>query len=368
MSAKVLLQQWWWIQPPHLRGSSAVVLSNGVQGPIYRLPRRLVSLLSISVRCGYSQKPPDFSVDYDPFEDFFGLGIDMKTRKQAEDTDDSLSSYGEYRKMVPCPVCRGRGYVLDSPKGPNLCIHCIGKGMVLEDSVWESAWETNQTRSPLRVDDDDALDKIDPDEPQRPEKRVYGPRPEAVRQRISRTLKELERRTGALSKRAKRQHRNPKIHSRMAAAIKRAKNTDAARMKVSQNQKLFFQNPENRRMRGLQMKGVKYSCKHCGKEGHRRHFCPELGFVKKVPRSEADRVYRCGVCRQVGHTRRQCPQRHPSEISGGSGVEAGDTELPLKHEDEGEEQQRRRGAYKCGHCHQLGHTRRTCPHLRQHQE
>jgi hypothetical protein len=39
------------------------------------------------------------------------------------------------------------------------------------------------------------------------------------------------------------------------APLQRAKNTETARMKVSQNQKLFFQNPENRRMRGLQMKG-----------------------------------------------------------------------------------------------------------------
>jgi hypothetical protein len=183
-------------------------------------------------------------------------------------------------------------------------------------------------------------------------------------------------------------------------------------MKVSQNQKLFFQNPENRRMRGLQMKGgsklhggyvattsflgmscsckvvlddgvlwmndwplrgrwewdvlagVKFSCKHCGREGHRRHFCPELGYVKKGPRTAAERVYRCGLCRQLGHTRRQCPQRHRQGISGGSGAEA---EVPLEQEDE-EKEQRRRGPYKCGHCHQLGHSRRTCPHLHQHQE
>ena len=31
-------------------------------------------------------------------------------------------------------------------QGPSICTHCIGKGMVLEDSVWESAWETAQTR------------------------------------------------------------------------------------------------------------------------------------------------------------------------------------------------------------------------------
>ena len=97
MSARVALQQqqwWWWIQQPRSRGSAAVVVL--VQAPTTR-PRG-------GVRCGYSSKPPDFSVsmlqwlrfglrkciwftrflseqvDYDPFEDFFGLGIDMKTR------------------------------------------------------------------------------------------------------------------------------------------------------------------------------------------------------------------------------------------------------------------------------------------------
>lgn len=31
-------------------------------------------------------------------------------------------------------------------QGPTSCSCCVGKGMVLEDSVWESAWETAQTR------------------------------------------------------------------------------------------------------------------------------------------------------------------------------------------------------------------------------
>jgi hypothetical protein len=38
-------------------------------------------------------------------------------------------------------------------------------------------------------------------------------------------------------------------------AMQRAKNTEMSKKKVSEKQKLFFQNPENRRMRGLQMKG-----------------------------------------------------------------------------------------------------------------
>lgn len=37
--------------------------------------------------------------------------------------------------------------------------------------------------------------------------------------------------------------------------MQRAKNTEMSKKKVSEKQKLFFQNPENRRMRGLQMKG-----------------------------------------------------------------------------------------------------------------
>lgn len=271
----------------------------------------------------------------------------MKTRKQGQSVDELQSSY---KKHVPCPVCRGRGYVLDSPKGPSSCSYCVGKGMVLEDSIWESAWDTAQIRSPLIVEDDETLDKIDPDVPKRrPEKRVYGPRPEAVRRKISRTMKELERRTGALSKRAKRQHQNPIIHSRMAAAIKDAKNTEAAKLKVSQNQKRFFQDPENRRMRGLQMKGVKFSCKHCGKEGHRRHYCPELGYVA---RPAPVRVYRCGNCRQAGHTRRQCPHP-PKEVVVVRGPRT------YKPRAKGVT----RGPYKCSHCHATGHSRRTCPEL-----
>jgi hypothetical protein len=48
-------------------------------------------------------------------------------RKQAEDIDDSQSSYGEFRKLVPCPVCRGRGYILDSPKVLTISTlpHCL---------------------------------------------------------------------------------------------------------------------------------------------------------------------------------------------------------------------------------------------------
>jgi hypothetical protein len=61
MSAKVLLQQWWWMPQPPLRGNAAVVVPNGAQAPTYSLPRGLL----IGLRCGYSQKPPDFSVSAD---------------------------------------------------------------------------------------------------------------------------------------------------------------------------------------------------------------------------------------------------------------------------------------------------------------
>lgn len=341
----------WYIchsSPPLLPGTVGI----GLTIPVHYPARDLVKF-SIGVRCGYSQKPPDFSVDYDPFEDFFGLGLDMKTRKQAESIDGPQSFQEEFKKNVPCPVCRGRGYILDSPKGPSSCSYCVGKGMVLEDSVWESAWETAQTRSPLRVEDDEVLDRFDPDVPEKTERRVYGPRPEAIRMRISRTMKELEKRTGAFSKRAKRQHQNLTVHSRMVAAIKRAKSTEDARRKISEQQKLFFQNPENRRMRGLQMRGVKFSCRHCGKEGHRKHFCPKLGYVKKS-RSYPTRVYRCGLCQQVGHTRRHCPLK--------DSVQASDpTSLIRRYKPRAKGV--KRGTYKCGHCHQTGHSRRTCPKL-----
>jgi hypothetical protein len=43
-------------------------------------------------------------------------------------------------------------------------------------------------RSVLKVEDDEALDKVDP-EVRKPSGRVYGPRSEDVRLKISRTLK-----------------------------------------------------------------------------------------------------------------------------------------------------------------------------------
>lgn len=99
--------------------------------------------------------------------------------------------------------------------------------------------------------------------------------------------------------------------------------------------------------------GVKFSCRHCGKEGHRRHFCPKLGYVKKS-RSYPTRVYRCGLCQQVGHTRRHCPLK--------DSVQASDpTSLIRRYKPRAKGV--KRGTYKCGHCHQTGHSRRTCPKL-----
>lgn len=37
-------------------------------------------------------------------------------RKQVQSSDNSRSSYGAYEREVPCPVCRGRGYIPESPE------------------------------------------------------------------------------------------------------------------------------------------------------------------------------------------------------------------------------------------------------------
>ncbi|CAM6028995.1 unnamed protein product [Sphagnum balticum] len=302
---------------------------------------------------GSSEHTSNFALDWDPFEDFFGLGLDMRSRKNMENNKDPSIGYvpeGQYVKEMPCPTCRGRGYLRCdqcnlgnlqehcprcSGKGLITCTHCLGECVVREESVNESAWETAHIRSPLNVEDEEDIDHMEiPHTPKRNSKRVYQPTLE-VRERISRTLKALEKRTGAISRRVKKQHQDPEMHARMVDAMKRTKRTESSRLNISNKQKLFFMNPENRRMRGLQMKGVPFFCKHCGQEGHRRHYCPDLGYRKKDFVSP-HRQYCCSLCKKPGHRRTNCPER-------------------------GETKGDKRGRYKCGICHQVGHTRRTCP-------
>lgn len=78
---------------------------------------------------GSSEHTSNFALDWDPFEDFFGLGLDMRSRrKNMENNQDPSIGYvpeGQYVKEMPCPTCRGRGYLrCDQCNLGNLQEHC----------------------------------------------------------------------------------------------------------------------------------------------------------------------------------------------------------------------------------------------------
>lgn len=80
--------------------------------------------------------------------------------------------------------------------------------------------------------------------------------------------------------------------------------------------------------------GVRFYCKHCGREGHRKFYCPELkdGLT--------DRGFKCRLCGERGHNRRTCPKSRLSYHNG----------TVSKH-------------HRCQICRQRGHNRRTCPQV-----
>lgn len=127
-------------------------------------------------------------------------------------------------------------------------------------------------------------------------------------------------------------HRDPKLHAQRVAAIKKAKGTPAARKRASEALKAFFRDPENRRKRSIAMKGAKFYCRNCGREGHRRHYCPELA------NSSVDRRFRCRLCGEKGHNRRTCRRSR----------ESGTRSTVSRH-------------HHCRICGHSGHNRRTCP-------
>lgn len=127
-------------------------------------------------------------------------------------------------------------------------------------------------------------------------------------------------------------HQDPKLEAQRVAAIKKAKGTAAARKHTSKTMKAYFSDPINRQKRSMAMKGVKFYCQNCGREGHRRHYCPELKD------SSIDRRFTCRVCGEKGHNRRTCRKLRISHSNG----------RMIKH-------------HQCKICHQFGHNRRTCP-------
>ncbi|XP_059073508.1 uncharacterized protein LOC131855810 [Cryptomeria japonica] len=110
--------------------------------------------------------PLKFQLDWDPFEDLFGVGIDMEPRNitfSRPEPRSWIGPNGQYVKELPCPSCRGRGYMLcsecgihrSSPscpqchgKGLSTCRQCLGECVIWEESVDELPWERARTRFP----------------------------------------------------------------------------------------------------------------------------------------------------------------------------------------------------------------------------
>lgn len=127
-------------------------------------------------------------------------------------------------------------------------------------------------------------------------------------------------------------HSDPLLHAQRVAAIKKTKGMPTARKQASESMKAFFKNPENRHLRSVSMKGIKFYCKNCGGEGHRRHYCPALKEDRTI-----DRRYECRLCGEKGHNRRTCSKFKSIES----------VEKVLRH-------------YQCKVCGEHGHNRRTC--------
>ncbi|KAG8663223.1 uncharacterized protein LOC110608485 [Manihot esculenta] len=316
--------------------------------------KRNISFVSPVIYCSNNDSISKQSQGYDPSEELLGLEADLKPRNATSGASKRRSWFGpngQYIRELPCPSCRGRGYTpctecgiersrLDcsqcNGKGIMTCRQCLGDRVIWEESIDEQPWEKARSISPLKVKEDDEVDNLEIKlEVKKKSKRVYQSPPPEVGEKISRSLKSLNAKTGLFSKRMKIIHRNPKLHAQRVAAIKRAKGTAAARKHTSETLKAFFSDPENRRKRSIAMKGVKFYCGHCGREGHRKHYCPELKD------SLIDRRFRCRLCGEKGHNRRTCRKSRTSNHNKGT--------ITKQH--------------RCKICHQSGHNRRTCPKL-----
>ncbi|KAL2484588.1 zinc knuckle (CCHC-type) family protein [Abeliophyllum distichum] len=337
-----------------------------------------------------------YQLGYDPSEELFGLSGDLQPRKVASAASKPRSWFGpngQYIRELPCPICRGRGYTpctecgiersrsdcsLCNGKGIVSCHQCLGDCVIWQESIDEQPWENARSISPLKMKEDDEVDNLDIKlDVKRKSKRVYQSSAPEVNLKISRSLKSLNAKTGIFSKRMKIIHGDPMLHAQRVAAIKKAKGTAAARKHASEAMKIYFRDPENRRKRSISMKGVKFYCRNCGREGHRRNYCPEVhkklidkrfrcrlcgrkGHNRRTcPRSKSSdqksmvpRNHQCKICGQSGHNRRTCPQlMFQSDVE--SNIAAAVNKVPIVS---------RKRTYTCHLCHEKGHNMRTCPH------
>ncbi|GMH31154.1 hypothetical protein Nepgr_032997 [Nepenthes gracilis] len=340
-----------------------------------------------------SPAPKRNQLDYDPSHELFGLEVDLEPRDAISAAREPRSWFGpngQYIRELPCPSCRGRGYTpctecgidrsrIDcskcNGKGVMTCDQCSGDCVIWEESIDERPWEKARSSSPVKVKEEDEVDSLDLKlDVRKKSRRVYqSPSPE-VGLKISRSLKSLNAKTGLFSRRMKIIHRDPVLHAQRVAAIKKVKGTAAARKHASETMKAFFSDPENRHKRSIAMKGAKYYCQNCGREGHRRSYCPEM--------KNADRRFRCGLCGKRGHNRRTCYKsrainsrrkiegNYHCKVCGQFGHNrrtcSQRTDLPLNSADmkiqrsidsRGES----RKPYQCRICSQIGHNSRTCP-------
>ncbi|MED6221803.1 hypothetical protein PIB30_058205 [Stylosanthes scabra] len=307
------------------------------------------TILCSSSDHSFSTPNPTTKLGYTPPEELFSLDVELNPSKTQEPRS-WFGPNGQYIKELPCPSCRGRGYTpctecgiersrSDCPKcngkGIVTCHQCSGDRVIWEESIDEKPWERARSISPLKVKEDDEVDKLDIKlDVKKKSKRVYrSPSPE-VGLKISRSLKSLNAKTGLFSNRMKIIHQDPKLQAQRVAAIKKAKGTIAARKHTSMTMKAFFSDPINRQKRSIAMKGVKFYCQNCGREGHRRHYCPELKD------SSVDRRFTCKLCGEKGHNRRTCNKLKISHSNG----------RVIKH-------------HRCKTCRQYGHNQRTCPQV-----
>ncbi|KAL3824164.1 hypothetical protein ACJIZ3_020193 [Penstemon smallii] len=317
--------------------------------------------------------PKQSHLGYDPSEDLFGLAVDLQPRKVASSASKPRSWFGpngQYIRELPCPSCRGRGYTpctecgiersrsdcsLCNGKGMVTCHKCLGDCVVWEESIDEQPWEKARSMK-------------------RKTKRVHQTSDPEVNLKISRSLKILNARTGIFSKRMKIIHGDPMLHAQRVAAIKKSKGTAAARKHASEAMKSYFSDPDNRLKRSIAMRGVKFYCRNCGKEGHRRNYCPE------VEKNELDRRFKCRLCGEKGHNRRTCQisksidekstihhRNHHCKVCGKRGHNKRTCPQLVEEEEsttivnEGDNILSKRN-YRCCFCREEGHNIRTCPH------
>ncbi|GAB2297250.1 hypothetical protein Dimus_031361 [Dionaea muscipula] len=331
-----------------------------------------------------SSTPARNQLGYDPAQELFGLDVDLALRDVTSGAREPRSWFGpngQYFRELPCPSCRGRGYTpctecgIDKSrigcsqcngKGMMSCRQCLGDCVIWEESIDEMPWEKARSSSPVKVKDDE-LDNLDMKlDVKRKSNRVHRSLSPEVRLKISRSLKSLNAKTGLFSKRMKLIHGDGALHAQRVAAIKRAKRSPESRKRASENTSAYFSDPENRRKLSVAMKGLKFHCRNCGREGHRRHFCPEL---KKAVRN------RCTMCRKEGHNKKTCPKLRSATVScktcGQSGhssrtcsfktripLEGAVTKSAVSVDSRGKAPPRR--PYRCKVCHGVGHNSRSC--------